>query len=143
MQQEKLLEKGRDMSRKDVISISSKNNFKKTTTWLKERKKTHFILSTLQKYGEEGVAALKAATPKLTGKTAESWYYEIREQNNRLEIVWCNSNVIKDYANIAILIQYGHGTKNGGYVYGVDYINPALKPIFQKLADEIYMEVKR
>lgn len=132
------------MSRRDVISITTKSNFKKTTDWLNRHKKSPISLALLHQYGKEGVEALKAATPKLTGLTADSWYYEIRnDKDGELKIVWCNSNVVKDYANVAILIQYGHATKNGGYVEGIDYINPVLKPIFQKIADEAFKEARR
>lgn len=95
----------------------------------------------LDRYGQEGVAALAAATPKDTGKTASSWTYEITQQKNgTLSITWKNTN-INNGANIAIILQYGHGTRNGGYVKGVDYINPALKPVFDKLADAAWKEV--
>lgn len=94
----------------------------------------------LEQYAKEGVAALSAATPKDSGKTASSWYYEISESNGKLSVTWKNSNV-NDGVNIAIIIQYGHGTRNGGYVQGIDYINPALKPIFDKMADAAWREV--
>lgn len=95
----------------------------------------------LERYGQEGVAALAAATPRDSGKTASSWSYEIKqEKNGTLSVVWKNSN-INDGVNIAIILQYGHGTRNGGYVQGIDYINPALKPIFDKMADAAWKEV--
>ena len=96
----------------------------------------------LEKYGRRGVEALAAATPKDTGKTAESWTYKIVEDaQGNLKIEWHNTNVINDWCNVAILLQYGHATRNGGYVQGQDYINPAIESIFQNLADEAWKEV--
>lgn len=94
----------------------------------------------LDRYGQDGVTALIAATPKDTGKTADSWTYEINKEKDSFSVVWKNQNIV-DGVNIAIILQYGHGTKNGGYVQGVDYINPALKPIFEKLADAAWKEM--
>lgn len=102
-----------------------------------------FWLTRLSKYGEMGVQALVEATPKRTGETANSWYYEILETPTGVSIVWNNSHVEKGYANIALLLQYGHGTRNGGYVQGIDYINPALAPIFEKIAKSAWEEVTR
>lgn len=94
----------------------------------------------LERYAQEGVVALAAATPKDSGKTASSWYYEIIQNKDSMSVVWKNSNIV-DGVNIAIILQYGHGTRNGGYVQGLDYINPALKPIFEKMADMAWKEV--
>lgn len=94
----------------------------------------------LDKYGKKGVDALSAATPVDTGKTAASWYYEIIQNEDESTIVWKNSNVNK-YVNIALILQYGHATRNGGYVTGIDYINPALRPIFEELAEAAWKEV--
>lgn len=94
----------------------------------------------LDQYGQIGVTALSAATPKDTGTTASSWKYDIIEKKNELSIIWSNENIV-DGANIAILLQYGHGTRNGGYVNGIDYVNPALKPVFDRLADAAWKEV--
>lgn len=94
----------------------------------------------LDEYGRKGVEALSAATPVDTGKTAASWNYEIHYSHDGCSLVWTNSNVNKG-ENIAILIQYGHGTRNGGYVQGRDYINPALRPIFDDIADSVWKEV--
>lgn len=100
------------------------------------------IRSILNKYGKRGVEALREATPKDTGKTADSWIYEIEEdENGNLKIVWSNTNVVNDWAPIAILLQYGHATRNGGYVQGRDYINPAIESIFKNMADEAWKEV--
>ena len=94
----------------------------------------------LKKYAEAGVQALSAATPVDSGKTAASWGYEIEETKNGLTIYWTNSNVNK-HVNIAIIIQYGHATGSGGWVEGRDYINPALQPIFDQMADALWKEV--
>lgn len=98
--------------------------------------------STLDKYGERGVSALMEATPVDTGKTKYSWYYKIVEENGRLSIQFCNSNVA-DYVPIAIILQYGHGTGTGGWVEGRDYINPALAPIFNSIAEDAWKEITR
>lgn len=97
----------------------------------------------LHKYGEKGVAALRAATPKDTGKTADSWIYDIVEdEKGRYQIIWSNTNK-NNNVNIAILLQYGHATKNGGFVKGIDYINPAIGEIFQGMANEAWEEVRQ
>lgn len=96
----------------------------------------------LDKYGRIGVERLSDATPKDTGLTASSWSYSIRETDTGIEISWNNSNLSEDWANVAMLIQYGHGTRSGVYIEGIDYINPALKPIFEKLGVEAWEEVK-
>lgn len=125
------------------IKITQKGDFKKTVSLLNRISEKAFI-EKVAKYGEEGVEALRAATPRRTGKTAESWSYNLYLNNaeNTLSIIWSNSNVNK-WANVAVLIQYGHGTRGGGYVQGIDYINPAMEPIFQKMADELFREVTR
>jgi hypothetical protein len=102
--------------------------------------KNRDFLKHLDFYGRKGVAALSAATPVDTGKTAASWNYEIHYFREGVSMVWTNSNVNKG-ENIAILIQYGHGTRNGGFVQGRDYINPALRPIFDEIADSAWKEV--
>lgn len=96
--------------------------------------------SVLKPYAEDGLRALKEATPVDTGKTAASWGYEIRENPSSVSIVWTNSNVV-DGVPIALVIQYGHVTPTGGYVSGRDYINPALKPVFDKILYEVWKEV--
>ena len=122
-----------------VISVTQKGNFQKTNRFLHRLIGLHYGKK-LAKYGERGVAALKAATPKSSGKTAESWSYEIVEEKGRTSLYWRNSNVVNGI-NIAIILQYGHGTRNGGFVEGVDYINPAIKPIFEEMAKEAWKEV--
>ena len=125
------------------IKITQKGDFKKTVSLLNRISEKAFI-EKVAKYGEEGVEALRTATPRRTGKTAESWSYELylNDAANTLSIIWSNSNVNK-WANVAVLIQYGHGVRGGGYVQGIDYINPAMEPIFQKMADELFREVTR
>ena len=97
----------------------------------------------LNKYGKRGVEALRQATPKDTGNTADSWHYIIvhDKKNKRYSISWYNDNIVDGWYNVAVLLQYGHATNNGGYVKGRDYINPALRPIFDDIADEAWKEV--
>lgn len=121
------------------ISIRSKGDFKNTEKLLKKSIGRNYI-SVLEKYGRMGVEALRDATPKDTGKTADSWEYSIEQKGSRLSVVWSNTNLNKG-VNIALLIQMGHGTGTGGYVQGIDYINPALAPIFDELADAAWKEV--
>jgi hypothetical protein len=99
-------------------------------------------LRVLNKYGQMGVELLAANTPVDTGLTASSWYYEIEETDNGTSIIWKNSNEKNGWANIALLLQYGHATGTGGYVRGIDYINPALQPVFDKLAETAWKEVQ-
>lgn len=122
-----------------VVKLTQRGNFQKTERFLHnliEFKYTH----RLKHYGEKGVEALKAATPRDTGKTADSWSYEIVEKKGRTAIYWKNSNII-DGTCIALIIQYGHGTRNGGFVEGVNYIPPAIQPIFDQMAKEVWKEV--
>ena len=125
-----------------MITFRHKGNFSKVTAYLERVKKGANIRS-LDKYGREGVAALSSATPVDTGLTAKSWYYEITQENGVVTISFCNSNIQNGYAPIAILLQYGHGTRNGGWVQGRDYINPAIQPIFDKLAEDAWKEVAK
>lgn len=122
-----------------MISFAVKGDFNNTEGFLKGIKQKKFFKE-LASYGEEGVRALAAATPVDTGKTAASWDYRIEDYEDHTSIVWANSNV-QNGVNIAIILQYGHGTRNGGYVQGRDYINPAIQPIFDKLADSAWKEV--
>ena len=124
-----------------MISFRQKGDFSKLTRFL-ERAKEAVKLGDLDKYGREGVDALASATPVETGKTANSWYYEIKRQNGSVSIEFKNSN-IKDGIPIAIILQYGHGTGTGGWVQGRDYINPAIQPIFDKIADSAWKEVTK
>ena len=124
-----------------MITFRQKGDFSKLTRFL-ERAKETIRLGNLDKYGREGVAALASATPIDSGKTASSWYYKIDNKNGYASINFCNSNINKGVP-IAIILQYGHGTRNGGYVQGRDYINPAIRPIFDKIADDAWREVTK
>ena len=124
-----------------MISFRQKGDFSKLDRYF-ERVKEAAKVSVLDKYGREGVAALASATPTETGLTAASWYYEIERQNGSISIVFKNSNVNKGVP-IAIILQYGHGTGTGGYVQGRDYINPAIQPIFDRIAEEAWKEVTK
>ena len=126
------------------IRLEQKGDFKRLHKFLAACDNKHYE-RILNKYGKKGVAALKSATPVDTGKTADSWYYEIRtsEKLGYYAILFSNSNVVNGWANIAILLQYGHGTRNGGYVQGRDYINPAIQPIFDELAEKVWEEIEQ
>ena len=97
-------------------------------------------IKALEKYGQMGCEALRDATPSRSGKTADSWTYRVERSAGSAAIYWENTNVNKG-VNIAVIIQYGHGTGTGGYVQGIDYINPAITPVFEKIADEAWREV--
>lgn len=122
-----------------MISFRQKGDFSKLSRYFEKAREAAKI-GVLDKYGREGVAALAAATPKDTGKTAASWTYEIERQNGSVALVFKNTNVNKG-VNIAVILQNGHGTGTGGWVQGIDYINPALRPIFDKIANEAWKEV--
>ena len=124
-----------------MISFRQKGNFKQVTRYFEKVKKSA-RLDVLEKYGREGVTALASATPVDTGITASSWYYEIEHGGNSATISFCNSN-IQNGVPIAIILQYGHGTRNGGWVQGRDYINPAIQPVLDKIADSAWKEVTR
>lgn len=121
------------------IRFRQKGEFKKTEKFLKKSLGKKYV-TILRKYGEYGVQALSANTPKNTGLLSSSWYYEIEQKGSSISVIWKNRDMEGGY-NIAILLQYGHGTGTGGYVEGVDYINPALKPIFESLAQAAWKEV--
>lgn len=124
-----------------MVRVKIKGDFHKTEGFLYNI--THMNLHRLlRKYGEEGARALEAATPKDTGETASSWGYEITTDRTSSRVVWTNSKIVDGYS-VALLLQYGHGTKNGGFVQGIDYINPALKTIFMRMADDAWREVTR
>ena len=124
-----------------MISFRQKGDFSKLTRYL-ERAKNVVRLGDLDRYGREGVAALESATPMDTGLTARSWYYRIDRTNDSVKIVFNNSN-IQNGVPIAIILQYGHGTGTGGWVEGRDYINPAIQPIFDQLANDAWREVTK
>lgn len=124
-----------------MITIESQGDWKLTRNWFDRMTKLDLALI-MNQFGREGAAALASATPSRTGATAKSWNYEVKRTGNNWKITWTNSNVNKG-ANIAVLIQYGHGTRNGGYVVGRDYINPAIRPVFDKIAAKAWKEVTR
>ena len=124
-----------------MITIKHHGSFKRTEGMFKCMSKFE-IRSILNKYGDKGVAALAAATPKDTGLTASSWEYQVSKTGTGYSITWNNTNV-NNGVNIALILQLGHGTGTGGYVQGVDYINPALASIFEQLADEAWQEVSK
>lgn len=121
-----------------MISFKSKGDFSKATRYLD--KLSNMRLSSLDKFGAEGVAALASATPVESGLTANSWYYEIERANGTIRINFCNSNFNKGVP-IAIILYYGHGTRNGGWVAGRQYIDPAIQPVFDRMASEVWKEV--
>lgn len=122
-----------------MIKVTTKGSFRKTEKFLKKSFGRNYF-EILKKYGEKGVNYLSSATPVDSGETATSWYYEIIQNDSYMSVVWKNRNVVKG-VNIAIILQYGHATRNGGFVEGKDYINPALRPIFDELADACWKEV--
>lgn len=124
-----------------MITLKQSGSFKNTEKFLKNAYGQNYR-SVLERYGQLGVLALSAATPVRTGNTAHSWSYEIIQNENFLSIIWTNSHIEKG-VNIAIILQYGHATRNGGYVSGRDYINPAMKPIFDQMAQELWKEVRK
>ena len=124
-----------------MIEFRQKGDFSNLSSFL-ERAKKPIKASILDKYGKEGVAALASATPVDTGLTASLWHYKVTIEKNTSSISFYNDNV-ENYVPIAIILQYGHGTRNGGYVKGRDYINPALQPIFEKIANEAWKEVTK
>ena len=122
------------------IYFSTSGKWSKTEKLLKRTAKNSVDLNVLRQYGELGIQRLASYTPKETGETAESWYYEIsRNQNNKYTITFKNRNRVNGVP-IAIILQYGHATRNGGWVEGRDYINPALRPIFDNMADKVWKE---
>ena len=122
-----------------MIRLTCPGDYKNVDRWLKKLS-TKRYLRLLSKYGQMGVDALSAATPIDTGLTAASWSYEIEVKDNSVEIHWTNTNVNK-HVNIAIILQYGHGTGTGGWVEGRDYINPAMRPVFDQIAESAWKEV--
>ncbi|BDE86993.1 hypothetical protein CE91St42_14510 [Oscillospiraceae bacterium] len=124
-----------------MITFRQKGDFSRLTRFM-ERAKEAVRLGDLNRYGRAGVAALASATPVDTGETAKSWRYEILNRDGMVRISFLNSN-IQNGVPIAIILQYGHTTGNGGWVEGRDYINPAIRPIFDQIANEAWREVKR
>lgn len=121
------------------VNFEVSGGFTKIERFLNRMKRREY-LNVLDEFGRDGVQALRNATPVDSGATAEAWDYEIKRTRNYTEIVWTNSN-INDGVPIAVILQYGHGTGTGGYVQGRDYINPAIRPIFDKIAEKAWKVV--
>lgn len=119
-----------------IISVEHAGNFNNTNKFLKKMSDSNF-LDILRRYGQIGVDALSRATPVDTGLTASSWSYDIVTSKDSFTIEWNNSNVNKG-VNVAVILQYGHGTGTGGYVQGRDYINPAIRPVFDQMSSELW-----
>lgn len=124
-----------------MISYECKGNYSNTFKYLK-RMLAMFARGDFNKYGRKGVEALMANTPTDTGRLKNSWYYDVKLSLNKVVITWCNSD-IEGGVPVALILQYGHATKNGGWVEGIDYINPAMQPIFELILKDIIREVKR
>lgn len=124
-----------------MITIESQGDWKLTRNWFDKMTKLDLALI-MNQFGKEGVSALAAATPSKSGLTSKSWNYEVTRNGNNWKITWTNSNV-NHGVNIAVILQYGHGTRNGGYVVGRDYINPAIRPVFDKIAKKAWKEVTK
>lgn len=124
-----------------MISFKHKGDFTKTTNFLKRTNKLD-MFSLLNKYGQEGVSALSANTPVESGLTANSWDYRVVKNAGSYSLQWFNNNIEKG-VKIAVILQYGHATRNGGWVEGIDYINPSLAPVFNKIADDAWKEVTK
>lgn len=126
-----------------MIKIKSKGSFDNAEKFLKKSIDPNRLISIMEKYGREGVSALSANTPIDTGLSASSWTYEILQNEQSIELVFYNNSETKTGIPIVILLQYGHGNGRGAYVQGRDFINPAIQPIFDKLADEAWREVSK
>ena len=122
-----------------MIRFKHKGNFRNTERFFDQARKAT-PRQILERYGQAGVTALAAVTPVDSGETAAAWSYEIVQNSDGYSIFWNNSH-INQGVNIAVILQYGHGTGTGGYVEGIDYINPAMRPLFEQLADEAWREV--
>lgn len=126
-----------------MIKLNCRGNYNKTEKFLKDCKDLNEIRQVMEKYGREGVAALSAATPIDSGETATSWSFEVVQDADAVSLIFTNNSMTKTGIPIAILLQYGHGNGRGGYVRGRDFINPAVQPIFDRLADEAWKEVTK
>lgn len=122
-----------------MLYVTSQGDFSKTQKFLAKLARPN-IIERLKAYGSMGVDALSAATPKDSGKTAGSWGYEVKQSGKTYSIVWTNTNVVQGVP-IAVILQYGHGTGTGGYVKGRDYINPAIQPIMNRIAEDVWKVV--
>jgi hypothetical protein len=127
------------MASSNPIQFHQKGDFERLSSWL-EKLKNKLHISILDKYGRKGVEALRLATPVDSGVTAASWRYEIQNERSGATLTFHNDNVNK-HVNIAIILQYGHGTGTGGWVEGRDYLNPVIQPLFDELAKEAWKEI--
>ena len=125
-----------------MITFKHKGDFSKTMNFLRKSKNLSDIRAILEQYGKAGVEALASATPVESGLTANSWYYEIETTKGSATISFGNSN-IQNGVPIAVILQYGHGTNNGGWVQGRDYINPSIQPIFDEITNKAWREVTK
>src|SRR4051794_12213984 len=126
-----------------MIKVITSGSWSNTYDFLRRMRSRQYLLAT-EKYGPQGVAALRVATPTESGKTAESWIFEIIDRPGYFSIQWLNTDTVEPgHIPVAVLIQYGHGTRGGGYVQGRDYINPAMRPIFDQIAADMWKEVTR
>lgn len=125
-----------------MVKLSTSGDFKKLTKFLNGLTFDQHIEHILKEYGEKGVEALRAATPKNTGKTSESWDFKVYVGDTSASITWTNSN-LNEGVPIALMIQYGHAMPQGTYVQGIDYINPAMKPIFEEITEKVWKEVSK
>ena len=125
-----------------VVKFRQKGDFKKLYNLLEKYKSEYFGASAINKYADAGLEALRSATPVDTGKTAASWYYNIVIEPQLVRIIYMNGN-IQNGVNVAILLQYGHATKNKGWVEGVDYVNPAIRPVFDQIIEEAMTEISK
>jgi hypothetical protein len=123
------------------FSFESSGSFNSLEQFLKAASRGDIISSVLDKCGREGVAALASATPLDSGETKNSWNYKVEKTKGSYSIIWTNTHKTVDGDPIAIILQYGHGTGGGGYVQGRDYINPAMKPVFNNIADKVWKAV--
>jgi hypothetical protein len=123
------------------MTVKASGSFKRTLTWLQKMHRLN-AAGVFARYGQAGVTALSNATPVESGETANSWYYEVEVKPGLVSIIWKNRHV-DDGQNVAILLQYGHGTGTGGYVQGRDYINPAMRPIFDQIEAELTKVVRQ
>lgn len=123
-----------------MISVTTKGDFKNFNKFVKHMSRRDY-LKIVEKYARMGVEALSEATPIDTGETASLWDYEIYTTKRSTKIVWTNDNITRDGTPIPILLQFGHATKDGGYVEGIDFINPALAPVFKKMVEQVWKEV--
>lgn len=124
-----------------MIRLESKGDWAQTKSWFRRVGRNDYIRQVLEHYASKGVAALASATPARSGLTAASWSSEVRVGSGKSEIIWTNTNV-NSGVNIAVVLQYGHGTGTGGYVAGEDYINPAIRPVMDQIANDIMKAVK-